>query len=80
MLYNCSQFQFSNTDLKTLLSLLLRPLRLSHAEEHAKEIQETHLKDLIINEERCEEMHVVEDGIMLDYSRQRVTEKVSCVV
>ncbi|GMI12590.1 hypothetical protein TrLO_g13002 [Triparma laevis f. longispina] len=44
-------------------------------EEHAKEIQETHLKDLIINEERCEEMHVVEDGIMLDYSRQRVTEK-----
>ena len=48
----------------------------SVTEEHAKEIEETHLRDYIMDDERCDAMHVLEDGIMLDYSRQRVTEKV----
>ncbi|XP_008783474.1 glucose-6-phosphate isomerase, cytosolic [Phoenix dactylifera] len=39
---------------------------------HVKEIEKTHLRDLMADVERCKSMMVEFDGILLDYSRQRV--------
>ncbi|XP_073107643.1 glucose-6-phosphate isomerase, cytosolic 1 isoform X2 [Elaeis guineensis] len=39
---------------------------------HVKEIEKTHLRDLMNDVERCKSMMVEFDGILLDYSRQRV--------
>ncbi|KAG1348090.1 putative glucose-6-phosphate isomerase, cytosolic 1 [Cocos nucifera] len=39
---------------------------------HVKEIEKTHLHDLMNDVERCKSMMVEFDGILLDYSRQRV--------
>lgn len=40
-------------------------------QQHAKFIQSTHLRDLLVDEERCEAMYAEHDGVYLDYSRQR---------
>lgn len=42
-------------------------------EEHAKYIETTHLRDLMKDEKRCDELFATQDGLYLDYSRQRVT-------
>jgi hypothetical protein len=42
-------------------------------EKHAEYIGTTHLKDLLQDRERCDEMYATHDGVYLDYSRQRVT-------
>nr|CAD1816977.1 unnamed protein product [Ananas comosus var. bracteatus] len=39
---------------------------------HVSEIQKTHLRDLMNDDDRCQSMMVKYDGIILDYSRQRV--------
>ncbi|XP_072988535.1 glucose-6-phosphate isomerase, cytosolic [Typha latifolia] len=39
---------------------------------HVSDIQTTHLRDLMNDVERCKSMMVEHDGIVLDYSRQRV--------
>eukprot|EP01018_Ginkgo_biloba_P006687 Gb_18195 [translate_table: standard] len=43
--------------------------------EHVAVIDNTHLRDLLKDEARCESMIVEFDGIILDYSRQRVTQE-----
>ncbi|CAB9504162.1 Glucose-6-phosphate isomerase [Seminavis robusta] len=40
-------------------------------QQHAKYIQSTHLRDLLQDTERCQEMYATHDGVYLDYSRQR---------
>ncbi|CAL9771881.1 unnamed protein product, partial [Musa acuminata subsp. burmannicoides] len=40
--------------------------------EHVNAIEKTHLRDLMNDVERCQSMMVEIDGILLDYSRQRV--------
>lgn len=42
---------------------------------HTKEIQQTHLRDLLQDEERCESMFAQHDGVYLDYSRQSATQE-----
>ena len=42
-------------------------------ERHAQVIDETHLRDLLQDDERCEALYASHDGVYLDYSRQRVT-------
>jgi len=44
-------------------------------EKHAQYIEKTHLKDLIKDEERCENCYIEYDGIYFDYSRQRINLK-----
>ncbi|KAJ8650565.1 hypothetical protein MRB53_003588 [Persea americana] len=39
---------------------------------HVEEIKETHLRDLMDDSTRCKSMMVEFDGILLDYSRQRI--------
>ncbi|ESQ44810.1 hypothetical protein EUTSA_v10003173mg [Eutrema salsugineum] len=40
---------------------------------HLEEIKKTHLRDLLSDANRCQQMMVEFDGLMLDYSRQRAT-------
>ncbi|XP_039055527.1 glucose-6-phosphate isomerase, cytosolic 2-like [Hibiscus syriacus] len=40
---------------------------------HVEDIKKTHLRDLMNNKERCEQMMVEFDGMFLDYSRQCAT-------
>jgi len=42
-------------------------------EKHAEYIEQTHLRDLLQDEARSEELFAEHDGLYLDYSRQRVT-------
>jgi len=42
-------------------------------QKHAEYIETTHLKDLLKDEVRCNQMYAAYDGVYLDYSRQRVT-------
>jgi len=42
-------------------------------EKHAENIEQTHLRDLLQDEERSEKLFAEHDGVYLDYSRQRVT-------
>jgi hypothetical protein len=42
-------------------------------EKHAEYIEQTHLRDLLQNEERSDKLFAEHDGLYLDYSRQRVT-------
>lgn len=42
-------------------------------ERHAQDIQQSHLKELLQDSERCDELFAQHDGVYLDYSRQRVT-------
>ena len=44
-------------------------------QKHAKQIQSTHLRDLLQDEERCEAMYAEHDGVYLDYSRQSATQE-----
>lgn len=44
-------------------------------EAHAEEIKATHLRDLMQDDARVKSMYAEYDGVALDYSRQRVTEK-----
>ena len=44
-------------------------------EEHMTEIEESHLRDLLQDEERSQAMFAEHDGVYLDYSRQRATSK-----
>jgi glucose-6-phosphate isomerase len=41
--------------------------------EHAREIQATHLRRLLEDGERCQQMQRSADGIVLDFARQRAT-------
>ena len=41
--------------------------------EHAREIEGQHLRDLLADEQRAADMQIEDDGILLDYSRQRMT-------
>jgi glucose-6-phosphate isomerase len=41
--------------------------------KHVEYMDQTHLRDLLKDEERCEKMFAVHDGVYLDYSRQRIT-------
>lgn len=40
---------------------------------HASQIRETHLKDLLNDEARCDSMKVESNGFLFDYSRQNAT-------
>jgi glucose-6-phosphate isomerase len=42
-------------------------------EQHAREIEQTHLRDLLLDGERCEKLYAQHDGVYLDYCRQRIT-------
>jgi len=42
-------------------------------QQHAKQIKATHLRDLLQDKERCDEMFAEHDGVYLDYSRQSAT-------
>lgn len=42
---------------------------------HVDEISKTHLRDLLADEKRCAALVAESNGIYLDYSRQRVTER-----
>ena len=42
-------------------------------EKHVDYIEQTHLRDLLQDEDRCDKMFAVHDGVYLDYSRQRIT-------
>ncbi len=42
-------------------------------QRHKLQMDETHLRDLLQDEERSESMFAVHDGVYLDYSRQRTT-------
>ena len=42
-------------------------------ESHVEDIDKTHLRDLLMNEERSNELWAEHDGVYVDYSRQRVT-------
>jgi len=54
--------------------LVSRTAEWQRLKQHAKYIkQETHLRDLMQDEERCDELYATHDGVYLDYSRQRVT-------
>ena len=44
-------------------------------QEHKKEIDETHLRDLIMDADRCEHLTAEYNGVYCDYSRQRVTDE-----
>lgn len=43
--------------------------------EHARAIEPLHLRDLIADERRVERLQIEDDGILLDFSRQRLTTK-----
>lgn len=43
--------------------------------EHVADVDKTHLRNLLKDEARCESMTVEFDGIILDYSRQRITQE-----
>ena len=42
-------------------------------EKHVDSIKDTHLRDLLQDKERCEELWAEHDGVYVDYSRQRVS-------
>ncbi len=42
-------------------------------EQHAGEIGQTHLRQLLQDEQRCQQMRRQTDGILLDFARQRIT-------
>lgn len=42
-------------------------------QEHVAEIDKTHLKDLLLDEKRCDALFHEHDGVLLDLSRQRQT-------
>lgn len=42
-------------------------------QKHAEEIEKTHLRDMLQDKERCDEFFVEEDGVYVDYSRQRAS-------
>jgi Phosphoglucose isomerase len=42
-------------------------------EQHAKEIEQTHLRELLQDAARCAELFAEHDGVYLDYCRQRIT-------
>ena len=42
-------------------------------QEHANEIKQLHLRDLMNDSQRCGSLYAEYDGIALDYSRQNVT-------
>eukprot|EP00531_Pseudo-nitzschia_arenysensis_P006334 CAMPEP_0116127454 /NCGR_PEP_ID=MMETSP0329-20121206/6848_1 /TAXON_ID=697910 /ORGANISM="Pseudo-nitzschia arenysensis, Strain B593" /LENGTH=808 /DNA_ID=CAMNT_0003621553 /DNA_START=281 /DNA_END=2707 /DNA_ORIENTATION=+ len=44
-------------------------------QDHVAEIEESHLRDLLQDEERAQAMFAEHDGVYLDYSRQRATSK-----
>lgn len=60
-------------------NLMNRPKLVSSCSEwkrlakHAEHIQTTHLREMLKDQERCDSMFAVHDGVYLDYSRQRVT-------
>ena len=41
--------------------------------KHAEYIQSTHLRDLLQDKKRCDELYATHDGVYFDYSRQRIT-------
>ena len=43
--------------------------------DHVKDIEKTHLRDLLKNYDRCENLTLEHDGVYVDYARQRVTEE-----
>ena len=43
--------------------------------EHVKDIEKTHLRDLLKDYNRCENLTLEHDGVYVDYARQRVTEE-----
>lgn len=42
-------------------------------QKHAAFIQTTHLRDLLLDGDRCQALYAEHDGVYFDYSRQRVT-------
>jgi glucose-6-phosphate isomerase len=42
-------------------------------EKEAEEMKNTHLRDLLQDKERCDQMFATHDGVYLDYSRQRAS-------
>jgi len=44
-------------------------------ENHVAEIEQSHLRDLLQDEERSEAMYAEHDGVYLDFSRQRATSR-----
>ncbi|KAG5084785.1 hypothetical protein JHK82_052182 [Glycine max] len=46
---------------------------ISFVQAHAEDVEKTHLRDLLSDDERSQSMVVEFDGILLDYSRQQAT-------
>lgn len=42
-------------------------------QKEAEEMENTHLRDLLQEKERCDQMYAAHDGVYLDYSRQRAS-------
>lgn len=40
--------------------------------EHTKEVEKHHLRELLMNKDRFNQMSVEFDGIVFDYTRQRI--------
>lgn len=62
-----------------LSSIMNRPSLVSSTNEwrrlqkHAEYMETTHLRDFLLDADRCDAMYATHDGVYLDYSRQRVS-------
>jgi glucose-6-phosphate isomerase len=71
----------SNPVQNFLANFMNRPQLISTSTEwrrlqkHAEYLDTLHLRDLLKDADRCNEMYAVHDGVYLDYSRQRVTQE-----
>jgi len=55
--------------------LVSRKPQWKRLEDHVEEIEKSHLRNLLQDEERSQAMFAEHDGVYLDYSRQRATSK-----
>jgi glucose-6-phosphate isomerase len=62
-----------------LSNIMNRPALVSSTNEwrrlqkHAEYMETTHLRDFLLDADRCDAMYATHDGVYLDYSRQRVS-------
>jgi glucose-6-phosphate isomerase len=53
--------------------LVSRTAEWKRLEQHAQAIQQMHLRTLLQDAERCQELYATHDGVYLDYCRQQIT-------
>ncbi len=64
-----------NSDVDPKSRLVSKKPEWKKLQDHVAEIEESHLRDLLQDEERAQAMFADHDGVYLDYSRQRATSK-----